>query len=138
MYAPTNATSEDIRAIARAANTGGGTALLVANNHNRFLAESLNIPFLIEDQPGMMSPWELTEYEGSYEEGFREYLRANDVRTVVATGVDCSGATTLEVPSGWIGIMNFASQRNSRALCRFGADFAVERIGEFLVMRRVQ
>lgn len=124
-----------VRRAAGLANATGGSAMLIAGSANRHLAASLSIPYWVVDQPGMVLPRSSQAPAASYQDRFVEFLRSNDVRTVILEGkVDCEPRSAAFEYKGWDELMVASRLQNRRAVCAIAPSYRLEQMPNFTLL----
>jgi hypothetical protein len=132
MYEPSEDMKPTIEAVQNIVNKTPGATLIVALGVDRFLVERINGRYFIMDQPGTLSPW--MDRKMTYEQGLREFIVNNDIRSIALNTPDCSARkNTPESYVGWAGVAAVASQRNASAICNILKDFDIQVVGPFTV-----
>lgn len=132
MYGPNDDQKSKIEAILNIVNKTPGSTLFVCTGLERFIVDKIKGRYFIMDQPGMLSPW--IDKKTTYEQGLRDFLALNDIRSIVMTAPQCS-AVNAEVRSyvGWEGLSSQAFHRNERAICNIIKEYNVQLVGSLAV-----
>jgi len=120
MYKPSPETSNSISDVVEIVNSKKGKVIL-SGVPSQFIVSQLKVPFLIIDQPGIIEPLVNKKSPQSYEQQFAEFIKQNQVKTIISHTIDCNSLKNQKndntIETGWGKMADFAYKRHYLTIC---------------------